>query len=75
MRRRLPILTWQQVVAALERAGYAFIRQRGSHMVYDNPETKNTIVIPRHKQIKRGILREIIREAGLTREEFLKLIE
>ena len=72
-RRRLPILSWERVVAVLEKAGYVFLRQRGSHMVYGHPETKSIIVVPRHKEIKRGILRGIIREAGLTREEFLGL--
>ena len=72
---RLPSLTWQQVTAALKRAGFVFDRQRGSHMVYYHPKTNCTVVIPRHREIKVGTLREILREASLTREEFRKLLE
>ena len=72
---RLPILTWQQVTTALERAGFVFDRQKGSHMVYYHPETNRTVVIPRHREIKAGTLREILRESNLTREEFRRLLE
>lgn len=71
---QLPSLNWQQVVRALERAGFVFDRQRGSHMVYYHPETNRTVVVPRHQEIKTGTLREILREANLTREEFRKLL-
>ena len=72
---RLPSLTWRQVARALERTGFVFDRQRGSHMVYYDPETNRTVVIPRHREIKTGTLREILREANLTREEFRRLLE
>ena len=71
---RLPSLSWQQVVGALERAGFVFDRQKGSHMVYYHPETNHTVVVPRHRTIKMGTLREILREANLSREEFRKLL-
>ena len=71
---RLPDLSWQQVVRALERAGFVFDRQKGSHMVYYHPETNHTVVVPRHQTIKTGTLREILREANLDREEFRKLL-
>lgn len=72
---RLPILTWQQVTTALKRAGFVFDRQKGSHMVYYHPETNRTVVIPRHREIKAGTFREILRESNLTREEFRRLLE
>ncbi len=72
---RLPILTWQQVTTVLQRAGFVFDRQKGSHMVYYHPETNRTVVIPRHREIKAGTLREILRESNLTREEFRRLLE
>lgn len=71
---RLPVLTWQQVVRALERAGFMFDRQKGSHMVYYHPETNHTVIVPRHREIKTGTLREILREADLSREDFRKLL-
>lgn len=71
---RLPTLDWQQVVKALERAGFVFDRQKGSHMVYYHPDTNRTAGIPRHREIKAGTLREILREADLTRVEFRRLL-
>ena len=71
---RLPMLSWQQVVGALERVGFVFDRQKGRHMVYDHPDTNHTVVVPRHRIIKMGTLREILREANLSREEFRKLL-
>jgi len=47
-------------------------RQRGSHTILVKDE--RAVPIPRHDQIKRGLLLEIIAEAGLTREEFLELL-
>ena len=45
---------------------------RGSHIILVKDE--RAIPVPRHDQIKRGLLLEIIAEAGLTREEFLELL-
>lgn len=72
---RLPVLGWRQVTTALERAGFVFDRQKGSHMVYYEPQTNHTVVVPKHRAIKRGMLREIIKGANLTREEFLNLLK
>lgn len=72
---RLPSLNWQRVTTALERAGFVFDRQKGSHLVYYHPETNRTVVIPRHREIKTGTLREILREANLSRDEFRRLLE
>jgi len=44
-------------------------------MVYYQPETNHTVVVPKHRVIKAGTLREILREANLTREEFRNLLE
>ena len=69
---KLPLLSWREVVKALGKVGFAVARQRGSHIILVKDE--RAIPIPRHDQIKRGLLLEIIAEAGLTREEFLKLL-
>jgi predicted RNA binding protein YcfA (HicA-like mRNA interferase family) len=71
---RLPSLSWQQVVGAIGRAGFLFDRQKGSHMVYYHPDSNYTVVVPRHRIIKTGTLREILKEANLSREEFRKLL-
>lgn len=71
---KLPAVSWKDAVKALERAGFIFDRQRGSHLVYYHPESQATAVVPRHAVIKKGTLAHILKQAGLTRDEFLKLI-
>jgi predicted RNA binding protein YcfA (HicA-like mRNA interferase family) len=69
---KLPLLSWREVVKALGKVGFSVARQRGSHIILIKDE--RAIPVPRHDQIKRGLLLEIIAEAGLTREEFLELL-
>jgi predicted RNA binding protein YcfA (HicA-like mRNA interferase family) len=68
---KLPLLSWREVVKALRRAGFQVARQKGSHLIL----VKNDIgvPVPKHEEIKRGLLLEIIAESGLTKEEFLQL--
>jgi predicted RNA binding protein YcfA (HicA-like mRNA interferase family) len=71
----LPILSGKEVVKALVKLGYERDRQKGSHIVLrQNIYPFRRIVIPDHKEISKGTLRAIIRETGLTVEEFRKLI-
>jgi predicted RNA binding protein YcfA (HicA-like mRNA interferase family) len=67
-------LSGREVRNALERNGFVFRRQRGSHMVLrrDNPYAR--VTIPDHKQIRAGTLRRIIADAGLTVEDLLRLL-
>jgi predicted RNA binding protein YcfA (HicA-like mRNA interferase family) len=69
---KLPLVSWREVLKALSRAGFVVARQRGSHLIVVKDE--RVVPVPRHDQIKRGLLLEIIAEAGLTKEEFLKLL-
>lgn len=50
------------------------VRQRGSHIVVESQNGKS-LTIPRHDEVRRGTLLHIIEEAGLTKEEFLKLLK
>ncbi len=72
---KLPTLNWHQVVIALEKTGFIFHRQKGSHLAYYHPKTNRTVIIPKHRELKKGTLREILREADLSREEFIKLLK
>jgi predicted RNA binding protein YcfA (HicA-like mRNA interferase family) len=63
-------LTGAEVVKALKRCGFEFMRQRGSHAIL-RKETR-TVVVPQHKPIKPGTLKGVIEQAGLTLEEFLR---
>jgi len=69
----LPVVTGRQCVAALERAGFTVRRQSGSHIIMSRPGSP-VLSIPNHNPIKRGTLRAIIRDAGLTVDEFIALL-
>ena len=72
---RLPSLTGEQVVKALGKAGFQVLRQRGSHVYLKHPDGRATVV-PVHKgeSVGRGLLRKIMQDADLSRDEFLKLL-
>ncbi|MFQ5801115.1 MAG: type II toxin-antitoxin system HicA family toxin [Candidatus Hydrothermarchaeales archaeon] len=67
-----------QVIKALKRAGFIFDRHaKGSHEIYYNPVTKSRTTVPNHpgSTLPQGTLRAIIKQAGLTREKFLRLLK
>jgi predicted RNA binding protein YcfA (HicA-like mRNA interferase family) len=67
---KFPSLTSQQVVKVLEQKGFVLDRSKGSHRIYFHPETKKRVVVPFHrKDLPQGTLREILRQAGISREE------
>jgi predicted RNA binding protein YcfA (HicA-like mRNA interferase family) len=71
----LPVVSGREVVSALGKIGYAFDRQRGSHMILrqqDPPHRRLTV--PDHDEVAKGTLRAIIRQAGLTVTEFKDLL-
>lgn len=76
MSKPLPILSWREVVTALAKVGFREIsgRGKGSHVFVHRDNPPKGITIPRKKQIKRGTLRAIIRQADLTVDEFLALL-
>jgi predicted RNA binding protein YcfA (HicA-like mRNA interferase family) len=72
---RLPAMTYREVTGHLRAVGFVFDRQaRGSHEIWYNPQTRRRTTVPHHPgHLPRGTLRAIIREAGLTVDEFLGL--
>ncbi len=70
----LPRISGREVVRALKKIGYEQDRQRGSHMILrqtDSPHRR--VTVPDHKEVAKGTLRAIIREVGLTVDEFKAL--
>ena len=63
-----------EVRAALERAGFVFRRQTGSHMILRRGQPYARAVVPEHKRLRSGTLRRIIADAGLTVEQFMQLL-
>ncbi len=70
---KLPLLSWREVVKVLTKAGFEVVSQRGSHLILVKNE--RIVPVPKHDQIKRGLLLAIIEESGLTREEFQHLLK
>ena len=70
---KLPILSGADVIAALEQLGFAQIRQRGSHVVLRRGGTGT--VVPLHREVKTGTLAGILRQAGVTQDEFLGAVK
>ena len=73
---RLPALKPEEVLRALERAGFTVIRQKGSHVRLRHPDGRLvTVPVHRGQDIGRGLLRKILRDADLTRERFIDLLD
>ena len=69
----LPAITPRKVIKILLTMDFVFIRQKGSHRLYR--KDNRLIVVPYHnKDLKTGTLRSIIHQAGLSVEEFLRLM-
>lgn len=73
---KLPVLSGKDVIKILKKIGFEEKRQKGSHIILakETEQGKRAVVVPNHKEVDKGTLLEIIRQAGLTREEFLKLL-
>jgi predicted RNA binding protein YcfA (HicA-like mRNA interferase family) len=70
---KLPGVKPREAAAVLLKAGFEFVRQRGSHRIY----VKGAIgvTLPWHtKDMRKGALRQIVRQAGLTADEFIRLL-
>jgi predicted RNA binding protein YcfA (HicA-like mRNA interferase family) len=76
MSRRLPSLKPREVIRALERAGFRRLRVKGSHHYFDHPNRPELLVcVPvRPGDLKRPVLRAILRQADLTAAAFLDLL-
>jgi predicted RNA binding protein YcfA (HicA-like mRNA interferase family) len=72
---KLPIdLSGREVRAALERAGFVFRLQNGSHMILRRDHPHARVIVPDHKHVRAGTLRRIVADAGLTTEQFMELL-
>ena len=73
---RLPVVSGREAAKALERVGYEPDRQRGSHLILRRTEPPyRRLTIPDHKELAKGTLRAIIRQAGLTVDQFAGLLK
>ena len=69
-------MSGKEVIKIISKIGFKTIRQKGSHifMMKETENKKITTVVPLHDEIDKGTLLEIIRQIGLTKDEFLDLL-
>ncbi len=71
---KLPVISGAECVKALEKIGFFVDRQRGSHIMLVREAPRATVSVPDHKELDRGTLRAIIRQVGLSVDEFVALL-
>lgn len=74
MSPRLPVVSGQQLIRVLERAGWEVSRQKGSHVRLLHPERRIFLTVPLHRELKRGTLAGILADAGMDAEELRRLL-
>ena len=72
---RLPNLTALKIVRALKRAGFVEVEQKGSHLTFVNAATGCGTTVPVHSgDLSRSLMKEIIKQAGLSEDKFRKFL-
>ncbi len=71
---RLPVCSGADAVKAFRRLGYEVDHQTGSHIILRHPSQRR-LTVPNHHELAKGTLRALIREAGLSKEQFAELLD
>ena len=74
MSERLPVVSAAQLINALRKSGWVSVRQRGSHVRLKHPNRAVSLVVPLHRELKRGTLAGILRDAGVDRDELRRML-
>ena len=71
---KLPVISGRELVRVLRQVGFELDRRKGSHMILFRPEPKTTLSVPDHRELDRGTLRALLRQAGVSPEELTRLL-
>jgi predicted RNA binding protein YcfA (HicA-like mRNA interferase family) len=72
---KLPAISGEEAVRIFQKLGYEFDRQHGSHIILRHVRPPHRrLSVPNHKELAKGTLRTLIREAGLSVDEFVRLL-
>lgn len=71
----LPVISGADAVRAFSRDGWTAVRQRGSHIIMVKEGSYASLSVPNHREVARGTLRSLVRDAGLTPDEFIQLLD
>ena len=69
MSERLPVVSGAKLIDVLQKLGWEVAPQRGSHVRLKHQDRAVSLVVPLHRELKRGTLNGILRDAGLSRDE------
>jgi len=67
-----PLLSGRAIVKAFIRAGYTAVHQRGSHVKLADPGRESILIVPDHAEVDRWLLKNLIKDAGMSVEEFIR---
>ncbi|HEX9869208.1 MAG TPA: type II toxin-antitoxin system HicA family toxin [Candidatus Tectomicrobia bacterium] len=70
----LPVVSGREAGKAFARLGFGYDHHSGSHMIHYHPDGRH-LSIPDYRELDRGLLRKLIRHAGITVDEFLRLLQ
>jgi predicted RNA binding protein YcfA (HicA-like mRNA interferase family) len=70
----LPVVSGAEAVRSLAKVGFFWASQRGSHVKLRHDDGRVAIV-PLHRELARGTLRSVLRQAGISTDEFAALLE
>ena len=70
----LPVCSGAEAIRAFERAGWLQASQKGSHVTMIKSGAVVVLTVPLHRELGRGLLRSLIRKAGMTVDEFVDLL-
>ncbi|MFZ3058415.1 MAG: type II toxin-antitoxin system HicA family toxin [Candidatus Methanoperedens sp.] len=73
---KLPVVSGKELLAALKKAGFVEVRQKGSHVSLQKVTSDTTYktVVPLHRELAKGTLLDILHQTGLSREDLLELL-
>ena len=74
MTARLPLISGRSAVKVFAKAGWMVFHERGSHIILYKEDSDKTLSVPDHKELDRGLLRKLVRQSGLTVDEFCSLL-
>ncbi len=74
--RKLPIISGKKLIAALKRAGFIEVRQRGGHVSLQKVAHGITYktVVPLHRELAKGTLLDILQQTGLEKDDLIELL-
>lgn len=68
---KLPVLSGEELVSILKKAGFTIVRQKGSHVSLEKDKFRT--VVPLHNELAKGTLLAILRQTGLSKDDIIKL--